>query len=291
MSTKAKLALFIAVILWASAFVAIRIALQGFSPAGLALSRFIVASIFISFFYFKQDYSQTISLKDKAALGGVGIIGIGIYTLMLNYGEITVSSGMASFIISQSPIITAIIAIFFLNERLTFLRMLGLIISVIGMLFITLGKEGHLSWHIDMTYMLIATLAGSFYTILQKPFLKKYHAMQATAYVIWGGTLFLSFYLPILPNELKHASWSALAAMLYLGLFPGVVGYLAWTYALIEIPASRATTFLYFMPVIASGLGWMFLGEVPVLLSLLGGVIAMFGVWLVNHSYQTVPTR
>src|SRR3990167_4544856 len=116
-SLKAKLALVVAITFWASAFVAIRAALQGgYSPGGLALMRYLIASL--------------------------GMVGIGCYNVTLNYSELTVPSGMASFIVSQSPLITTLLAVLFLNERIYAIGVLGFLVSIFGVALMTLGEQG-----------------------------------------------------------------------------------------------------------------------------------------------------
>lgn len=290
MTPRIKIALAIAIFLWASAFVGIRAGLQEYSPEGLALLRYLIASAFMGIVYFRMPKQNPMRFWDGAALLLIGVVGIGIYNLTLNYGELTVSSGVASFIISQSPILTALFAIFFLGENLTATRFLGFVVSLLGVSLIMLAEQGgSFKWEAGIIYILIATASGAFYSLLQKPLLKKYNAIQASTYVIWGGTLFLLFYAPQMRQDWQQASWTATFIIFYLGIFPAALGYIAWTYALARIPASRAVSFLYFMPFVATLLGWLCLGEVPMLLSVLGGAVAIFGVWLVNQSYAKAP--
>ncbi|SRR5579883_90025 len=286
MSFQTKMALVLTIFLWASAFVAIRAGLQDYSPEGLALLRYLVASVCMAIVYCRLPQRNKMQLKDICALLGIGMLGIGVYNLTLNYGELSISSGMASFITSQSPIITTFFAIFFLRERLNVVRVMGFLVSISGVGLIAMGETGALQWSTGLTYILLATIAGGCYSVLQKQYLKKYHAIEATTYVIWGGTLFLSFYTPLLHQDLMHASLKTTLTVIYLGVFPAAVGYIAWSYVLAEIPASRAVSFLYFMPFVAMLLGWLCLGEIPVWLSVIGGVCAIFGVWLVNQSYR-----
>lgn len=286
MSHKTRIALVITIILWASAFVGIRAGLQNYSPEGLALLRYLIASVCMGIIYFRLPHNELRNARDICAIMLVGAIGIGVYSIALNYGELHVSSGMASFIISQSPIITAIFAMFFLGEKISLSRLLGFFISVIGVAFIAIGEMGVINWNVSILYILLAAIAGGFYSVLQKPFLKRYGALEATAYVIWGGTIFLSFYMPQLQHDLLHATIKSTLTVAYLGVFPAAFAYICWNYALAKIPAARAASFLYFMPFVATLLGWLFLNEVPVWMSVFGGVLATFGVWLVNQSYS-----
>jgi drug/metabolite transporter (DMT)-like permease len=286
MPVKIKFILALAIFLWASAFVGIRVGLQGYSPEGLALLRYLIASTVMAIFYFRLPAVNRMPLKDIVTLLGVGMIGIGVYNITLNHGELELPAGTACFITSQSPLIAAIFALIFLNEQLNFLRIVGFLVSILGVSLIAFGEKGGFKWDASMTAIIIATLAGGSYTIMQKPFLKKYHAIQATTLAIWGGTLFLLLYTPNLKHDLQTASFNATVAVIYLGIFPAAIGYLAWSYVLSEIPAARAVSYLYFLPFVATFVGWLLLGEVPVWLSLAGGCLSIVGVWLINESYR-----
>jgi drug/metabolite transporter (DMT)-like permease len=283
---KIKLALVAAILFWASAFVAIRAGLQGYSPQGLALLRFLIASVCMLLLYFRLPERNRISTRDKLLLLLIGAIGVGCYNITLNLGELSVPSGMSSFIISQSPVITTLFAVVFLSERFNLMNFIGMLVSISGVFMILIGETHGLHFSIGMIYILIATVVGGFYSVLQKPFLKKYHAIEVTTYIILGATLMLLMFSSHLVRDLSTASFSATLATIYLGIFPAAVAYVLWSYVLAMIPASRAVSFLYFMPVIATLLGWALLNEVPMIMSLIGGLIALLGVWLVNQSYR-----
>lgn len=283
---KIKIVLLTTVAFWASAFVGIRAGLHGYSPGGLALLRFIIASICMFFIYFFFAERKPIPFKDKLSLLLIGGAGIGIYNITLNYGEISIASGISSFIISQSPIITTLLAVIFYEEKISVVGVIGMLISILGVSLISLGETNGFNFHIGLFYLLTATIVGATYSVLQKPFLNKYHAVDVAAYLVWGGSLVLLVFIPNLIHDLSVAPRSATLATIYLGVFPAAVAYVAWSYVLARVPASRAVSFLYFMPVIATFIGWIWLNEIPVWLSLIGGIVALTGVWIVNQSYK-----
>jgi drug/metabolite transporter (DMT)-like permease len=74
----------------------------------------------------------------------------------------------------------------------------------------------------------------------------------------------------------------------YLGVFPGALGYMTWTYVLSKLPASRAASLLYLVPPIAFTIAWLALGEKPTAMSMLGGIPIVAGVALVNSRSSLV---
>tara|TARA_R110000868_G_scaffold6011_10_gene34958 strand:- start:359 stop:1255 length:897 start_codon:yes stop_codon:yes gene_type:complete len=289
MLRKTTIALWVAIILWASAFVGIRAGLNGYSPEGLALLRYLVASFVMMIIYYSMPQRTAMPLADRVGLLLVGAVGIGLYNLTLNNGELAVSSGVASFITSQSPVVTTIFAILFLGEGLSAKRFLGFIVSLLGVIIIAYGEIGKFEMTTGMTYIIVALIAGSCFSIMQKPFLKKYNAIEATAYAVWGGTLFLLFYSSHLQYDVMHASMRATLVVIYLGIFPASLAYVAWCYTLTKLSVSHTVSYLYVLPFVTALMGWVFMGEAPAFISMMGALIAIGGVWLVNQSYKSVP--
>lgn len=293
--TKTSLALIATLVLWSSSLVGIRIGLGSFDAGSLALLRFITASLCMLFFLLKLGRYQKPTLKELVMIFLSGVIGFAIYNIALNQGEMTIDPGTASFILSQIPVAIIILATIFLQERLNLYGWLGICISMAGIILVALGKSvtgfGGVKVNIGIGYLLIAIFCHATYAILHKPFLRKFNPVEFTTYAMWGGTLALLYYMPSLYREIPHASTTAIFAGLYIGVFPAAIGYITWGYALKHMPASKAGSIFYAQPIATTLFSWILLGEIPALLPLLGGVIALVGAFIVNQSFKMKVTQ
>ena len=288
MDSKTVIALITTVFFWSSAFIGIRVGLNGYSPGSLALFRYLVASVVLIPVFFSLKKRQKMQGTDFFHFLLLGASGFAIYNIALNYGEISVPAGIASFIVGLIPVFTMFLAILILNEKVTSKAWIGVGISFIGMLLIAAGEHAGIQFDIGVIYSLISAIAGSVYAVMQKPLFKRYHPIEIVTYSIWLGTAMMAFYLPALSAEMHTAPISSTMACIYMGIFPSVISYALWSYALSRAPASRAATFLYAMPVITTIMGYFYLKEIPATLSLLGGMVALIGAIIVNRRSKKI---
>jgi len=277
-------ALLLLVLFWASAFPAIKVGLAGMGPAHLTLARHLVASSMFLPFLLAFRRRLWPDRRDVPGFVGLGVIGISVYHLALNFGEVHVSAGASSLIIATAPALTALVAWWITGDRLPAVGWWGTAVALAGVGLVVLGDGAVGAVHPAAGLVLLSALATALFAVLQRRFLQRYRPLEVTAYVTWGGTLPLLVFLPGLGTALADAGTPALLAALHLGVVPSAIAYTLFAIALSRAPAPIVTSFLYLVPVVALLLSWWWLGEVPTVVTLAGGAVAVVGVTLVQRS-------
>ena len=276
------------IIVWALAFPFIKIGLKELSFVNLTIMRFFVVCIVLTLILlFQRKRFSKLQKKDAIPIFLLGFLGVTSYHLGLNYGEQFISPGAASLIIATIPVFVVILAFVFLRERMSLKTLLGIIIALCGVVLISiLGRQNasiDISYVLGALAVLIAALLGAFYTVAGKKLLDRYTALSLTVYAMLIGSLgLIPFISSSLFEQVGNMSSDGWFAVIFLGLFSTVIGYVLWYMALEIKTASEVSVYLYAVPVLSTIVSYQWFGDEITLFFLLGGLLVIIGLIIVN---------
>lgn len=275
------------ILLWSSAFVFTKIALEYFSPSSIGVLRYLCASLFFLFLAFNKRIGLP-DVRDIPLFLISGAMGFSLYMTFFNIGAGKISPATASIIISTAPIFTAVFSLIIFKEKIKLLGWIAIAIEFCGILVLTLW-DGVFTINIGIIWMLGSAICISIYNLFQRHTIKKYTALQATAYSVFAGTILLLFNLPLATTQLISAPGRHLFAILFMGVFPSAIAFLWWSKALVTAEkTSDVTIFMFVTPFLATFLGFLLIGEIPSTATMFGGVIILAGLFLFQKAKTDV---
>jgi len=278
------------VLVWAAAFPAIQLAVREVNPVPLAAARFAIAALpMLLLLAWKRPPLP--KGRDLLHFAVSAALGIASYNILLNSGQQTVAAGAASFLIKLESVVTAILAVLVLRESFDRRAWIGTAICLGGAALIASGQPGSFGLGSGALLVLGAAISSGLAFVIQKRLVATYGALTSAAVNILLGALFLSPWLGTGVAQMQAASMPGIGAVVFLGLFPAAVGYVAWMMTLGYFGAARAANVLYLVPPVTMVIAFFVTGEVPSLLTLAGGLAVLTGVVLVNARRKTLSSR
>jgi drug/metabolite transporter (DMT)-like permease len=274
----------VTVVLWASAFVAIRHVGNDFSPGALTLGRLLVGSLVLGGVLATRS-PRWPSRAHWPRLLVCGIGWFGIYNIALNAAERRVDAGTAAMLVNIGPILIAALAGWLLGEGFPRQLVAGSAIAFAGVLVIgtaTSSHEGSDLWGVLLC--VAAAIAYSFAVVAQKPLLASLPALEVTWLACTIGAVVCLPFAPQLVHETADARAAAIGWVVFLGALPTALAFTTWAYALARTTAGRLGATTYLVPPLAIGLGWALLGETPATLAFAGGALCLVGVYVTRRT-------
>jgi drug/metabolite transporter (DMT)-like permease len=272
-------------VLWSAAFAVAKVAVIDCPPLLLLTGRFLVAGVLILGIAVVRRTPWTLSRRDLLFFAVVGIANQALYLGLGYIGIQEISAGLSTLIASSNPILIAVLAVFLLGERMTWRKVVGLLLGFGGVAFIVshrLSLGGDSVRGILFTIGGLLALVGG--TLIFKLFAPKDglwlgNGVQSLA----AGIASLPFALTFESVGDIVPSWRLLAAVLYLGLAVSIFAFLLWFYILKASGATAASSYHFLMPPLGMLFGWLLLGEHVSPLDLLGIVPVVLGIYLVTR--------
>lgn len=271
-------AITVTLLLWASAFVAIRHLGHDVSPGALSLGRLLVAALALSVLVLRGRRTRLVR-HEALLLVLCGVAWFGIYNIALNDSERRIDAATAAMLVQVGPIVVALLAALFLGERLTGWLLAGIGVAFAGVVVIGIAMRG--DGGSNVSGVLLALLAAVTYgigVVSQKVLLRRLSGLEVVCYACWIGVLVCLPWAGDLVDLVRHGDRADLAWIAYLGLFPTALAFSLWAFALRHSDAGKQAITTFLVPGITAVMAWVLLDEVPPALAFVGGVLCIVGV-------------
>jgi drug/metabolite transporter (DMT)-like permease len=234
-----------------------------------------------------------IARRDIVVLAVIGIANNALY-LGLNYiGMRSISAGLSALIVSANPVLTVVLAAMFLDERMTWRKVAGLLIGIGGVGFIVKSRiTDGIDDPIGIAFTVAALVSLVTGTILFKRLTPNGglwigNSVQNLA----GGLALAPFAFGFEAVGEIVPSWRLIGAVAYLALLVSVCGYLLWLHLLTVSSATTASAYYFLMPPLGMLFGWLLLGERIAWSDLIGILPVALGIYLVTRAGKLPPRK
>jgi drug/metabolite transporter (DMT)-like permease len=293
------------VVVWAINFVAAKIGLRYLPALTMASFRVALAGLSMVPVYFLCSrlpaFADARRARWKGFTGGdlwtflyLGFFGVVVNQMCFTTGLRYTSVSHAAVIVGMGPIYTLVLAVLFRLERATWHKVVGMGIAFAGVA--VLASENGISPHSPSLLGDTITMAGSIgfatYAVLGKRVAGRYDALTMVAFNHFAGGII------ILPVALRQARalgpvarwreipWQGWTALLFMAVCSSALAYLFYFWLLRYLEASQLSAFTYLLPVLAVILGIVWLGERGSAMQMVGGALALGGVYWVESGRE-----
>jgi drug/metabolite transporter (DMT)-like permease len=272
-------------LVWGSTFVVTKATVQEIPPLALGALRFTMAAVVLVPVAVARGGLR--SLPQPLPLGSLvmmGVTGIALFHIAFNLALVHGSASQGALIYALVPAAVAVAAVLCLRERLSRRRIVGIMLSIAGIVVVISSAE--VSGHsprplLGAVWMLVAVVTWAAYTIVAK------RLADADQVVVIACTTVIGV-LVMIPSavwELRHGAWPAPSLQgwlgaLFLGIVASAVGFIVYSRALRELDASLVGVLVNLDPIVGVLTAALFLGEPLRVLQIGGGAVAISGMWL-----------
>lgn len=292
--SKALFALAAVCILWGTTWIASKEGVRHMPALQLASIRQIIAGVlYVGFFLYKgarlpkgKEWNHIIVLSFLNF-----IMSNGLSTWGVQY----ISAGLGSIMSAIFPLWLVVIGLFTTKEKVPQKAVIGLLLGFGGVCVIFFEHwQDFLNpgFRFGIILSLVATWTWAFATLYTKKQAASYNPYFSLGLqmLIAGISLFSFTNLAGEALPLTKIPWEAWASIGYLIFFGSLLAFIAYLYALQNLPTEQASLYAYINPVVAVLCGWLIFSEKITLFITIGGMVTLLGVYLVNKAFKaTLP--
>jgi drug/metabolite transporter (DMT)-like permease len=274
---------------WAGNAIVGRLAVGHIPPATLTFLRWFLAFLIILPFAWKHLRQDRASIR--AGLGRmilISVTGIGVFT-GLQYWALEYTTALNTLLLQSAlPLFVAVWSLILIGVRLTWTQMIGILISMAGVLMILLHGDPMALANIEFNkgdiLFTIALMVFAAYSVMsrQRP---KMHGLSFAAFTFGcGSASVIPFVIyDLLERPLMQINAANLLTLFYVAVFPSTLAYLCFNRGVQLIGANRTAPFFHTVPVFGSIMAMVFLGEHPQAFHFIGFALVLTGVFVASR--------
>lgn len=285
---------FAMILVWGISFLNTRVLLDaGLTPTEIFVFRFIIA--YFSLLIICRFKVRYCGWRDELLFVVCGVAGGSAYFIAENTAlEYTLISDVA-VLVSTAPLTTALMgAIFYRDERITWMTCLGMVIAFIGS--VMLAMKNGLVWGDSIIGDLLALSAAfvwAFYSMALKRLNRSYTTLFITRKLFFYGIVSA---MPFLLLKNNNFDWNTFRQpevwgnLLYLGLICSMAAYFIWGITVKRIGAVRASNYFYLSPIISMIAAAVWFGERTTIVAYVGCLLILAGV-IIAEKFKRKPAN
>ena len=282
-TTSAYISVIIAMTIWSCSFLFTQEALKSFTPITAVTMRMCMATLFLGLYGWASGSLQRLRSKDILLFLAAGFMQPFCYFICEAYGLTLVSATIASVILSTIPLFSPIFAWLIVRERVSVTNLLGIVVSLVGVLLLVVEKEQVVVSGLGLVLLGGSVLSAIIYSTLLRKIPSNYSNVSIVFYVHAASLLFFipTFFifdfqrwgeLPILT--------SSVVCLVVLALFASMIGYILFCKAVRTIGVTKANTFCNIEPAVTALAVWILFGENLPWIKWVGVIIVIVGLFV-----------
>jgi len=271
-------------ILWGTSFVWGKIALEYYNAITVIFFRLVISVIFLVPVLLIARKFVLPRRKHLHLFLLLALFEPFLYFLGETNGLAYVEPSMASVIISVIPLFTPIVAFYFLREKISVLNLIGIVISITGIVVLVFGKDMSLEVSVNgLLLLFLAIVAANGYSVMIKKIPDEYSVLTV---IFWQNVIGMLYFLPI---ALIYSTGEILTigfvsrgfwAIVELGILASTVAFLFYMYGLKFMPITKVNVFTNVIPIFTIIISYLFLDEQIGIKKIIGIIIVISGVVL-----------
>ncbi len=282
-----QISLVIAMLLWASSFVALKLAFEGYHPMQVIFGRMFIASLCFVIFIpsFRKINWRRCDLKYLLLMAACEPC---LYFIFEAKALQLTSASQAGMITAMLPLLVAILAWSWLREKITKQTIIGFCLAIFGACWLSFASETSSNAPNPLLgnfYEFIAMICAAGYTVSLKHLSNNYPPLFLTAFQAFVGSVFFFPFL-LLPGVGFNIVWETTPALavIYLGTFITLGAYGCYNYSVSRIPATKAAGYVNLIPVFGVIMGMLILGDQLNLSQWLACILVFCGIWISSRT-------